>query len=819
MTRFTSKLLIATILSASAHASFAGNTNGIVLHDATNTGVLQVRQVGANNEATGIAIGNGNKLNISQVGNANILRPAVVLPRMWGDVLIDGNTNTLTVKQSGDNNTAEVAQLGDDNRMGITSQGGDVKATQHGIANKLTTTITNTSTIDKSMVTTSQKGENNTTTVSAKGSKNAIFTEQGWGNKNTLSVTVDGDNNAIGDDTHSIGQQYETKNGVIKAIVKGSNNRVLTNQGHTDGDNIALSLTGNGNTAGIVQGIDVYQGSVTTNKSTVTLKGDDNHIDTMQGGHKNVVSAGMQGNSQYASVYQDGDSNTARLSLIGNNGLGTDPVSAQQFGNTNTMNLTRNGDNHSFSGHQTGNTNTMNLTTGSSTKPTRGNELFGIQEGDTNVASVSLNGDDDAAYTIQRGTNNRATATVQASGQKENVISQNGIGNRATINAGAGAGGEVTAAQFGNANSATLARTGNDHAIFGLQNGDNNKMSVTTGSAATPSEHSDISAYQYGDGNTLNAKFNGARNVGVLTQDEQVYGSDPVSTAPLNDKLSATVSGNDNVVGVSQVRGKNNSVNVTLTGNNNRVGNKYDTTIEEGVQQFNATNETVTLNAKGDNNLLYVKQRYSNGDSATATVTGNRNVVDIKQQGESTTILGNANKATVSIKGSDSWVTISQTGSNNVASSTFSDGSSQADVTQIGTKNTVQLSASGMYNSFMAKQTGSENTMTLSGKATTNETNYIRGEQRGDKNRMLLKAEGNGNLLSGYQQGTSNSMTVNTHGDHNTAMTTQTGNNNSMNITYYGSGNTGFFTQTGNGLKYTMSTTLSNQTFNINQKN
>lgn len=360
---------------------FAGH---ILAQDITTKNIGKIDQLTNSNRATMSQVGGGagivkNEAYITQqVGSGNVI--GIQSVDIWG-LYQNGFGNYAILNQTGSNNiighsnsalsfNAAAAQIGDNNVLNVVQQGDRNSIGYLGQA-------------DQNGVTAST---GNITSVLQKGNDNKIVRAEITGNFNQLTLASTGNNN------------------VIESTIKGINNSSAITQGNNSSasnfNSATQLLNGNGNTLIITQSlggnnIAVQDLSVNTNASNV-----ENSISIVQSG---------QGNNGYQSV--QGGKNT---------------LSLNQTGIQNNSSFHVEGSENYFDADQTGTDNSIQdiQITGSF----NGTGLLHnsiIQNGNSNLATFIINGNNNSEFLTQLGSLNGTNVNVQGNNNSATLHQNN----------------------------------------------------------------------------------------------------------------------------------------------------------------------------------------------------------------------------------------------------------------------------------------------------------------------------------------------------------------------------------------------------------
>ncbi|GAB4328266.1 MAG: hypothetical protein Kow0037_02450 [Calditrichia bacterium] len=470
------------------------------------------------------------------------------------------------------------------------------------------------------------------------------------------------------------------------------NNTASVQQINGNNNQLDATQTGSLNTATLTQdGNENLIGKPTeTDAKGVVQEGNENTINVLQQGDRNIIQQYRPEKNVFNSLYQKGDKNLFDIQQLGNDnviGQGSYPYHGiEQVGNLNNAYFIQDGDRNKIGRFhqndelnearisQLGNDNVVDgaaqiiLGTGPAA-----NYLEINQSGNGNVVSqahqegVSIEG-----YIDQTGDNNRASLELSRT-DAFGDIDQVGDRNKATVS--------VWKSGIGDRNSGVISQTGND-----------NEASQYVRSHSSVSHDNEMVTVQTGDQNYAYTHIKGSENLAQISQDgnendakiEQEgennnhgtwHNAGYVTieqTGNLND-AQLKQNGSDNEEIIIQ-RGNENSAILQVNGNNGlgiiqqypggsnhnmaKIIATGDYTRHYAIQFSGSYNE-IDMQQNGDGNYSYIYQRNGDENSAIATQSGIDNDITVTQQD------GNLNISNISQQGNLHQSTVTQTGSGN----------------------------------------------------------------------------------------------------------------------------------------------------------
>jgi hypothetical protein len=429
-----------------------------------------------------------------------------------------------------------------------------------------------------------------------------------------------------------------------------------------------------------------------------------------------------------------------------------------------------------------------------------------------------------AAYPLlQQNLDPNATPAQNGTGSNVISITQQGTGNAVY---GEWLNGVVTEnsadyyAQSGTSNRANIQQLGNNSTVnlqqTGALNGPNNIQGVhgywsndVDGGSIVQDATSSGSTVNLTQTNSSSAVFGNAFNIGqggtnnlitaTQTGDNLLWvrqgtSSPDVWWAPMTPVAGAlsnstiTVNQNGGYVVPPPITGVGNYTNYAALAQGNGSGSSITVTQlgdanSADVNQSDSSNifSSDQVSFSGNTSWNYVGGEGGwPGDSLPITQTGNSNYVSTYQNGFSNASFGSQTGA--------SWLTSSQTGSNNSLNFTQSGGA---------TLNNTQSSLGGA-NTVVSTQTSGSATITQTDTDGT-AANSITNTQAGGSSATLSQI-GYGLTITSGQSGSLDSVTVNQSGNTNSIGNTQTGSNDALTVTAQsGSGNSIVNSQSGAG--------------------
>ena len=507
--------------------------------------------------------------------------------------------------------------------------------------------------------------------------------------------------------------------------------------------------------------------------------------------------------SNFANATQSGIGNDGKV-IQGpgdNNALGTAALAATQDGDANALEIEQSGDDNEIGTEgggflQTSNRNTAIITQSSSENSVRQVTQTGIdataggetlrrntlritqETGDGNIISgvaqtrsVEANtAAGNSAVLTQTGQANIIGSATGAS----NAFVQNGYAQSAVLTQ-TGTGNIVdSVAQTGPDNTLTVAFTGTGNgtadftvptAITGAWNG------LTQGAIV---QNSSFAGAGIGDGNRLNFTataddtrfgFSQTGNRNIILGSISGGGSQANETGvvQLGDDNDAgfTVFGSTNQLYIQQgvvVASPSNVASATLTGDRNGVG----------IRQDGAANEATVALTGSDNSVNVMQQSALTGNSAVVTISGDFNDITLDQGGDST--------AGIDIHGDTNLLNVAQlNGANTLTLDIWGDGNNAATA---GAFTGAALTAAQVVAPNLTPgtiiQNGAGNTITYSVGASGSLSN---------QNLFAFSQTGQGNLIEGTTTGSFNQVVIVQSGSANQTHFTQIGNNNVIGVT------------------------------------
>ena len=247
-----------------------------------------------------------------------------------------------------------------------------------------------------------QSGDNNSTTVNARGLSNYIITQIGASN----TATADLNNDYIVGSDNIRGADFINSN-----IRQTGNSNAASITGKQDAD-VSLSITQKGNlnkatlvhdtkTSNYGNGHGIYSASIA------------------QEGNNNTANLHSSGSFNNTSIYQKGDGNQAEIELYGQ--LNTAYIN--QTGNYNTGKIEVGGANESklSQSNQAFINQTGNYNSGTIDASGVGNQIGLSQNGSYNESSITDTGNSNTINVTQTGTYNSAPVNVTGNGNKIDV--------------------------------------------------------------------------------------------------------------------------------------------------------------------------------------------------------------------------------------------------------------------------------------------------------------------------------------------------------------------------------------------------------------
>lgn len=291
---------------------------------------------------------------------------------------------------------------------------------------------------------------------------------------------------------------------------------------------------------------------------------------------------------------------------------------------------------------------------------------------------------------------------------------------------------------------------------------------------------------------------------------------------------------------LSSLRGEENSIVVTITGDSNGTqalrgvaqlpglvashllqtagtedtlanGNVMSLDIRASgtafaIRQRGRGNQTGPVVLTGDGNVIGIDQDGLDNELSVGLIEGNDNEIGLSQFGTNRarfSLLGDSdrnsvlidqmgtNDATVSVEGDTNILNVRQSylvgvGGSNLVELTVVGDENRSDIRQEGSENSVFQSIEGNFNNFAS---------------TFNAANIPAGlapgeiVQLGTDNTLTTHVDGDRNLVAMFQSGMLNSIIMNVGGDENEALLRQTGNGNTAGLSQTGRANVAVFLQ------------------------
>ncbi len=378
----------------------------------TDVSIHSVEQVGNFNVGLLTTFNGGNFGSVEQQGDDNYAKGRQA----------NGPDHNLTIYQQGNENEADVWQGSGSNNTAVIMQGGDIGGdvdNNNGIAR-----------ID-------QRGSDNDATIKQR---------QGW-NGGTMvsdhSIDQLGDNNQAAFTTFNGGNT-----GTIDQV--GDDNWARGRQSVGFGNNIDIAQDGLGNWA------KVEQINSASSSALVTQIGEENIADVDQKGASNAVliEQGVYGGAERSSAVfaQDGENNYFETKMVSSF---DNTVTGNQLGDNNFYRVGVRGSDNNASMDIVGDDNKGSWTIGSLGWPHQpeGNELSIDVDGDGNITSGSILGDNNEVILIQDGNDNMIGT---------NWYAQDGVHIEGHMNS-------VSVGQFSDGNSSLNTVVGNSNTINVVQ--------------------------------------------------------------------------------------------------------------------------------------------------------------------------------------------------------------------------------------------------------------------------------------------------------------------------------------------------------------
>ena len=467
----------------------------------------------------GSALATDNEVYIGQTGVTN----SVSVDQLGEANKVGSNDSSLFVSQDGSNNAVSVTQTGYDNQAGATATAGSLGLQglyQTGDRNSLT--ISQQSTASTGLNVIGAVSQIAPTSVAA-GLTNSLAITQT--DQSQLGASGSGN----GDSAHIIGEIRQIRTGT--ATNTATISQYDGSAGGGEGNRVQLfEQDGSGNQANIIQQdaantIGDMRQFGTNNDATITQEnGNDNRVNAFQqdgtsnrarigmSGSRNLVFSLLQNNSLVGVV-----GNIATVTLGGDDNGGDGMGGLGQF----TMDVTKLLQVAQAEIQQLGDENMMNfVTSGSSTA-----NLYGfVQDGDGNVVSGTVDGEENEVASLQIGDGNR-----------------------------------LDFSQIGQLNAIAATSRGDDNVLLLEQNGDENQINVSFDGAISPISRS----------NQNNDPALGGFSDLVLAHSGTLLPGQIQQTGNQNSVQMTTDNGSFNKFAMSQT-GDQNSIDGQIVGDSNQ---------------------------------------------------------------------------------------------------------------------------------------------------------------------------------------------------------------------------------------------------------
>ena len=374
--------------------------------------IHSVEQVGNFNVGLLTTYNGGNFGSVEQIGDDNYANGSQA----------NGPNHDLTIYQQGNENEANVWQGSGSNNTAVIMQGGDIGGdinNNNGVAR-----------ID-------QRGSDNDATIQQR---------QGW---NSGTLFSDHSIDQLGDNNQAVFTTFNGGNtGTIDQI--GDDNWASGRQSVGSGNNIDIAQDGLGNWA------KVEQINSTSSTALITQIGDENIADVDQTGTSNsvLIELGVYGGAErsVAEFVQNGENNYFETKMVSSY---DNTVTGNQLGDNNYYRVGVRGSDNTVTMDMEGDANRGSWTIGSMGWPHQpeGNELSIDVDGDGNITSGTILGDNNEVTLIQEGNNNMIGT---------NWYSQDGVQIEGHMNT-------VSVGQFSDGNSSFNSVVGNSNTINVVQ--------------------------------------------------------------------------------------------------------------------------------------------------------------------------------------------------------------------------------------------------------------------------------------------------------------------------------------------------------------
>lgn len=368
--------------------------------------------VAGTNRSTITQTGTGNTANVNNIASGN-------------------DENASTVTQNGINNAATVEQVGDLNISRARQVGNDGRVThrQNG---------------DRNTADSEQTGDKHSSSVAQQGNDNFGAASQSGGDRN--SSTIDQARAAANGRTARVTQRGSDN--VSNIIQEGSQQVATVVQG-------TGSILSNGNMSGIQQRhrgqtaeVLLIEGSAAAGNTSWI--GQENRLTGPSGfTSNNRANVAIRGFGNSSSISQDGDNNSARVTMLGGGAGGTDAETGRTQGNRSTVFQTGRGltaivaAGSSLAGEGQGNWTTISQTTGLAQPGEAGHHAIVWQTGNLDTSDI-VQAETSDVLPVQRpisysdGTSGRAVADVAQRSSRGAVIVRQAGDNAARVTQGLG---------------------------------------------------------------------------------------------------------------------------------------------------------------------------------------------------------------------------------------------------------------------------------------------------------------------------------------------------------------------------------------------